>query len=263
MVDIECVGVWDTVGSLGIPGDIGKQLFKGRYSFHDVQLGSNVRVALHAIAIDEKRGPFAPTLWVSPTGEPRHEKQIVEQVWFPGAHSNVGGSYPDTVLSDITFDWMVQRVVHHTKLALNWKPSSATANKTANGVGIDSRTKLYLVSRLFPYQRIINGHVPPGGGLGGWIRDAFESIDRRYAPPNGLKTINEALHLSALDRWKYGPVPNDCKNPRGCSSTYYRPATLATVVATQGIPLVDWAGNPVPPRNAARHWPAPIQAPPP
>ena len=60
-VPIECVGVWDTVGSLGIPGDWGRLVIPKNYHFHDVQLGSNVRVALHAMAIDEKRSAFSPT----------------------------------------------------------------------------------------------------------------------------------------------------------------------------------------------------------
>ena len=57
-VRIRCVGVWDTVGSLGIPTDLGRRFLGGKYYFHDVELSGMVDVALHAVAIDEKRGAF-------------------------------------------------------------------------------------------------------------------------------------------------------------------------------------------------------------
>src|SRR5690606_34290092 len=116
-VTIKCVGVWDTVGSLGIPGDWAKTLsFASRWYFHDVHLGPHIDVALHALAIDEKRPAFPPTLWEKPIGQPLPPGQIVEQVWFSGVHSNIGGSYPDSDLSDITLDWMIKRLRAHTRL---------------------------------------------------------------------------------------------------------------------------------------------------
>ena len=137
---IKCVGVWDTVGSLGIPGDIGRNLLRGKYyQFHEVGLSPKVDVALHAIAVDEKRGPFAPTTWVSKDGAPARKDQAVEQVWFAGAHANVGGSYPDSRLSDIALKWMVQRVGKHTKLALDLPGIDKIDTSYAKGTGIDSR----------------------------------------------------------------------------------------------------------------------------
>ena len=81
-----------------------------------MQIGESIDCALHAIAIDEKRGPFYPTLWETPLAR---ENQVVEQVWFPGVHSNVGGSYDKAGLSDLTLDWMIKRVKAHTKLAFD------------------------------------------------------------------------------------------------------------------------------------------------
>jgi uncharacterized protein (DUF2235 family) len=64
-VMIECIGVWDTVGALGIP--LGLRNFRSaRYRFHNAQLSRQVRRAFQALAIDEKRGPFKPTLWSWP-----------------------------------------------------------------------------------------------------------------------------------------------------------------------------------------------------
>jgi uncharacterized protein (DUF2235 family) len=104
---IRFVGVWDTVGALGIPID-GKRLpvLTNRWTFHDVALSRWVLNAYHALAIDEQRGPFKPTLW-----EQRDDAtgQTLEQVWFAGVHSDVGGGYADPSLSEIPLLWMVDK----------------------------------------------------------------------------------------------------------------------------------------------------------
>jgi hypothetical protein len=106
---ITMVGVWDTVGSLGIPSAIGfcDPVF---YGFLDTSLGSHILNGYHALAIDEKRAQFPPTLWTS-TPVPG---QTIEQVWFVGVHSDIGGGEPDCVdgvpsLSDITLSWMMSK----------------------------------------------------------------------------------------------------------------------------------------------------------
>jgi len=103
---IRFIGVWDTVGSLGIPDDLGfLNLFdrRGSHQFHDTGLSTIVRTARHALAIDETRQNFIPTLW---TLEPGQEADL-KQVWFAGAHGDVGGGYAHHQLSDIALKWMV------------------------------------------------------------------------------------------------------------------------------------------------------------
>lgn len=105
--DIHFVGVWDTVGALGIPIDgLRLPLLEKRWGFHDTTLSSSVRRAYHAIAIDEKRKPFRPTLW-----EQRDSAsgQVLEQVWFSGVHSDVGGGYREPELAEVALLWMVER----------------------------------------------------------------------------------------------------------------------------------------------------------
>ncbi len=107
--EITMVGVWDTVGSLGIPSAIG-QIDPIAYGFLDTSLNPKIKHGCHALAIDERRGQFPPTLW---TGQPV-AGQTLEQVWFTGAHSDVGGGEPDdlpgtTALSDITLGWMMNK----------------------------------------------------------------------------------------------------------------------------------------------------------
>jgi uncharacterized protein (DUF2235 family) len=254
---IRCVGVWDTVGSLGIPGDRGRTFLGGKYYFHDVELGGHIEVALHAVAVDEKRSAFSPTLWVSDTGRPATAGQTVEQVWFAGAHSNVGGSYSDSTLSDITFDWMVKRVMAHTDLSLFNPDANAPNLRNAAARSIDSRSALYFVSSHFPYQRLINGCVPDGGGFGEWFRRTFPSHDRRNIPPDGLKTVNESLHVSVLERWNQKEVLHDCKDDKDTRKSSYRPETLGAVIAAhragQSIPVIGWDGELLDP--AAVPWP--------
>lgn len=102
--DVHFVGAWDTVGALGIPFSL-MGLFDQKDEFYDTKLGSNVRIARHALAIDERREDFEPTLW-----EPR-EGLDLQQMWFAGSHSDVGGSYPPDakgyLASDYPLQWMM------------------------------------------------------------------------------------------------------------------------------------------------------------
>lgn len=105
--DIHFVGVWDTVGSLGIPIDgIRLPYVTKLWSFHDTTLSSHVRHAYHALAIDEQRVPFKPTLWEQ---QPGAAEQVLEQVWFAGVHCDVGGGYSDPALAEIPLLWMAER----------------------------------------------------------------------------------------------------------------------------------------------------------
>src|SRR5262249_29356798 len=96
-VEVECIGVFGTVGALGIPGS---RLCRDAFAFYETQLGAHVRNAFQALAIDERRGNFQAAIWVpadSPDSEAnrlaRGPQQVLKQMWFPGVHSNVGGGY--------------------------------------------------------------------------------------------------------------------------------------------------------------------------
>ena len=104
--EISLMGVWDTVGALGIPGNVLGKVGRRRHEFHDVALGKKIKRAYQALAIDERRGLYVPAVWDTQTSA---EGQTVEQMWFAGCHSNVGGGYPDPVLSDQAFLWMISK----------------------------------------------------------------------------------------------------------------------------------------------------------
>ena len=102
-VPIQFVGVWDTVDAVGTPFHISDIINTAihRFKFPDHKLSRNVLRACHALSLDDARESFHPLLW---RDDPR-----VEQVWFAGVHSNVGGGYPKQGMSLVTLDWMMQK----------------------------------------------------------------------------------------------------------------------------------------------------------
>jgi uncharacterized protein (DUF2235 family) len=80
-----------------------------KYGFLDTALHPCVERACHAVSIDERRAQFKSTLWTNPDGSFRPNDAQVEQVWFAGVHSDVGGGYQECDLSDITLSWMMQK----------------------------------------------------------------------------------------------------------------------------------------------------------
>ena len=106
-VGIAAIGVWDTVGALGIPCIVERDKSPVRldvFQFCDTVLNAKVGIGLHAVAVDEQRVDFTPTLWNARDG--------VVQVLFPGAHADVGGGNPiaESGLSDGPLTWMAQQL---------------------------------------------------------------------------------------------------------------------------------------------------------
>ena len=101
ITSIEFVGVWDTVGALGIPVPFWGTLGERKYLFHDTEPSKILQHARHAVSVDENRNDFEPTLWDEKPG------LDLKQVWFSGVHSDVGGGYPEKGLSDWACKWIV------------------------------------------------------------------------------------------------------------------------------------------------------------
>ena len=113
---IAAIGVWDTVGSLGIPASYRHDQRVDSLRFVDTVLNQKVQHGFHAVAIDECRGDFAPTLWDS--------DERIKQVLFPGAHADVGGGYGwannESGLSDVALNWMIGELA---QLGVRFSPS--------------------------------------------------------------------------------------------------------------------------------------------
>ena len=108
-VEIEMIGVWDTVKSLGLNAPVIWRLSEKRHAFHNHDLSHNVKAGYHALALDETRVAYKPVMWQTEAGHPGR----VQQVWFPGTHGDVGGQLGGyeaaRPLANIPLVWMLQR----------------------------------------------------------------------------------------------------------------------------------------------------------
>jgi uncharacterized protein (DUF2235 family) len=210
---ISCIGVWDTVGALGIPVEccMTSPIWwynRTRAGFHDVTLSSYVDFAFQALSVDERRGPFRPTLW----NQQPHAKQlgqVLQQTWFTGVHSDVGGGYSweERGLANTTLRWMVNRVRQHLKLSVATVPFELQENNEAADVVLHNSMSWYYrlldwVGATHPHERIIDEGLAPGGRrVAGWksceemhpcvdtLRETyatqpFRLTDSAYAPRN-------------------------------------------------------------------------------
>ncbi len=113
LLEIAYLGVWDTVGALGVPNHLGglARLTNAKYKFHDADLSRSVRSARHAVAIDECRRTYAPTMWDNLdklNGGAEGDARRYQQAWFPGDHGSVGGGGDIAGLSDNTLVWIAE-----------------------------------------------------------------------------------------------------------------------------------------------------------
>ncbi len=183
---IRFIGVWDTVGALGIPwsGVPAIDRFNRRWQFHDTRLSSIVQHAYQALAIDEVRKPFAPAVWQQ---QDDAADQTLEQVWFSGVHSDVGGGYADTGLSDLPLRWMMERAA---VCGLTLRAEAVVTGPNPLGVMHDSRKGFY---RLVPPAPRAIAVAP--GGREALASSALERMqqDGSYAPSN-LVALRDRPH---------------------------------------------------------------------
>jgi len=181
---IRYVGVWDTVGSLGIPRvlPISVGLNEG-YRFHDTALSRAAYSARHAVAIDEQRAAFAPTLWSNidafntPGARPR-----VLQAWFPGDHGAVGGSSDSRGLSNCALLWVLEGA-EQVGLSLAREPGSVISAAMAE---VD----------------------PLKAALGAKSASALDLMGKRWrAGPASFDDLHEAARLRWLADRQYRPKP--------------------------------------------------------
>lgn len=189
---VRFLGVWDTVGSLGIPS-IGwglAPLVNRRWGFHDTTLSRTVLSAFQALAIDERRRPFEPTLWQRPANAP---DQRVEQVWFSGDHCDVGGGHPESELADIALLWMVDRA-RSCGLAFRddafvrpraGAPAAVVGRSfpvDADPLGTLHDSRRWLFRLLRPYVRPIGAKDPGSESVASSAVRRRDALGTKYAP---------------------------------------------------------------------------------
>ncbi len=184
---IRFIGVWDTVGALGIPlsGTRWVNIVNRHYTFHNVTLSSRVDAAYQALAINEQRGPFTPAVW-EPSERAEGQNQQLEQVWFAGVHSDVGGGYPDRQLADLTLRWMSDRARRNGLALTDLDLAPVDDNSAVHSTLHDSYKGVY--TRIRPYLRVIGATSPAANESASSTAVRRLQLDSDYDPP-GLRSF--------------------------------------------------------------------------
>ena len=219
-VDIKFLGVWDTVGALGIPplglgrfiGILGRFLNR-RHEFHDVELSGSVKHGYHALAIDERRAPFEPAIWkpklpklkdgeqlAAATPKPG---QVVEQVWFAGYHSDVGGGNEDAGLSDLALKWMMEKA--KPWLAFDEQYIKDEIDPKHAGPAHDSRTGFY--ERIGTFVRSVGTTWPVIEAAHRAAKDRYDADSPVYKPQNLTDYLGIKGHKIAESDDSHMPAP--------------------------------------------------------
>ena len=172
-VRVKFIGVWDTVGALGIPASH-VPFGRDRYRWHDTDLSKIVDYAYHAIATDENREDYAVAVWT----KIKPQNIAVEQKWFVGAHANVGGGYdkdPADALPNLPLRWM-QDKAEATGLKLRSKEEPGAPDCLAE---INDSFKEFMFG-------------------------TYGVLKKRFWRPFG-GGCNESVHESVWQRWKAKP----------------------------------------------------------
>lgn len=206
---IRFLGVWETVGAMGIPGKAFASADDQLYGFHDTGPCKLVKHGCHAMAVDENRHDFVPTLW---TGD-AFPDTVIEQVWFAGVHADVGGGYKTRRLADIPLVWMAKKA-ETDGLRLDWSCLPDPVSLDASSPTHDSCTGVFLLDGFRRTWRQVAGqacHVGP-------LETIYAPIGRDGRP---LRTINEALHESLRGRFgKSAPLCIDDDRGTVADATY-------------------------------------------
>jgi uncharacterized protein (DUF2235 family) len=189
---IQFVGVWDTVGSLGIPGNlVFADLLDAQYRFYDTSLSRSVRSARHAVSIDERRKTFSPALWgnigdlnvnAQADGAP-YEQRPYQQRWFPGGHGDVGGGGADGGISLAPMLWVAE-------------------GATRAGFAFDQTQLDHYAAIANPIAKFVSG----GFDLGGFIMELDGVADR--CGPDHFEEVSLAARLrwARIDGYRSPPL---------------------------------------------------------
>ncbi|TGJ87433.1 hypothetical protein E0Z10_g1343 [Xylaria hypoxylon] len=220
LIRVLAIGVWDTVGSLGVP------------DFYNTRLSNKIQHGFHALALDETRGPFTPTLWERRPQE--QDTSDLRQVWFPGNHANIGGGWPDQGVANTTLAWMMdqlssvgcefrpdalERAFETTvKYYTNQEPESVLRHRKHKPLSWAEKSIYESNKPIRPWalQSIQSANSPLYNLLGGVPR--APGMYKKINPKNGrpllefLQDTNERIHPS-VRYWRVRRVPQQFFDP--------------------------------------------------
>jgi uncharacterized protein (DUF2235 family) len=203
-VPVKMVGVWDTVGALGVPWFSFEGISRSSFGWLHTGLRVPIQHAFHVLAVDEHRLSFSPTPWTvlrTTKAQPR-SLGSVEQRWFPGNHGNVGGGYSGDLLVQAPLKWLKGKA-EQLGLAFRY------------GVEVDPDVH----------------KAPIADSYSDFMKGIYKHFSKRHfrqiAPPpfegeKGTYTrVNETIDASVFDRWR--------------SNSNYRPANVTDWAKRYGI----------------------------
>lgn len=206
-VKIKFVGVWDTVSAVGMPLNSLRWLldFLFNIEFHNYGISDEIENAYHALSIDDERTTFWPQPWDEKKTDER--RGALEQVWFAGVHSNVGGGYPKQGMSLVPLYWMMARAERHDLHFIHGKIDEVRQASDATDRMYDSRSGMGSYYRYKPryiqeiakqyHLKSINIH-----------KSVFDRIDLRvqdYAPGH----LPDKFNIVVTDNTDYAPGQNE------------------------------------------------------
>ncbi|KAK1589811.1 uncharacterized protein LY79DRAFT_517073 [Colletotrichum navitas] len=222
-VKVKAVGVWDTVGSLGWPKMPWEKIRKDRSAdelrFASLDVHPKVEHAFHALALDEWRTAFKPTLW----GMKDNSTTNLRQVWFPGSHSNVGGGFPDQQIASIAMAWMADQL---TSIGVEFstpemkrlfytlepgvKPREWALGRIANPDATTSIPDQAYNALWYPWQRLNRENTVLGTRTPG----NYKEDDKKTL----IKDPNEFIHPSVRIRYLYKGLGLDDEDEWECAA---------------------------------------------
>ena len=199
---IHFIGVWDTVGALGVPDDLEILNFfddTSKWKFHDTNLGQHVKTGRHAMSIDEVRSSFSVTRWANTTSH-----SDAKEIWFPGVHSDVGGGYSNCDLSNGALLWMIDEC---EAKGLKFRAGIKDAIK-ADPLGVMHNSYKGVFAKLRSRPRNIPAMVPQNGAHfheSAIKRQAISPISYPAYHPTKILLIQGTLDVDiyANTHWNY------------------------------------------------------------
>lgn len=227
VVPIYFMGVWDTVVALGFPkrtdrvGPLSSLINKfflaaekaldsiWPHSFYRYGLTDNIQLAYQALAIDDERTAFWPHIW----REQGRKKGSVEQVWFSGMHSNVGGGYGRSGVASVALNWMMFRAERSGLKLEDSAVRQVVDDMHLHGRMYDSRDGAAMLYRYHPreIERLCEGRIKGNIKI---HRSVIERINHRtanYAPgqlPATFDVVENSLHGKIIASRNPGKHPS-------------------------------------------------------
>jgi len=180
-VEVDFLGLWDTVAAFGISKNVLGIPFQRINLFSDMNVSAAVRHVVHMVAVDEQRDAFIPTLVEPP--KPRVDgsepETLIDEVWFPGVHANVGGGHADDGLARISLGYLCQRFVEHFETG-----STPVFVKSGSFGELEKNIESRLQPSKSALYEMAPREMPEGAVLHESVIRKMARADLEYCPPN-------------------------------------------------------------------------------